>query len=390
MSERESRAPREGLHRDVLFTAALIVVRLVVLGLFLAEIGRGNFGGPDIVRFQALAHHGGTPWRDYPVEYAPLEFLLIKGLFGTGILAAATRLALVAFATDIATWAAVRTGWGRRAGLLYLAVGLPVVILELQRIDLAMVAVAMWAFVLLRRARPALGGAALGLAVLAKLWPLVLIPGMWIRGRLRSAAGFAAVVVTGAIGWLLWGGSGALSQVSSFRGAHGWEAGSTVGSFVWVFAGDQVHEEAGAARVGVAPGWAKLFLGVVLLSVLACVWRRAVRRNEEVAGGPALTAVAALLLLSPLFSTQYVLWLLPWAAIAALDDDRPAVPLVATFLICAATAVVATFLYGGDTDPVVKAASLIRAVALGALVTYGLTAGTCARGLGTPTQSEAE
>ena len=62
---------REGVHRETLFTVALIVVRLFVLMLFLAQIRRGNLGGPDVLRFQRLAHLGGTPWHDYPVEYAP-------------------------------------------------------------------------------------------------------------------------------------------------------------------------------------------------------------------------------------------------------------------------------------------------------------------------------
>ncbi|MEP7060058.1 MAG: glycosyltransferase family 87 protein [Actinomycetota bacterium] len=366
---------REGMHRDTLFTAALILVRLIVLVLFLAEIRRGNFGGPDVVRFHALALHGGSPWRDYPVEYAPLELLLLRGLFGVGILGAATRLALLTFAADLATWAAVRTGWGRRAALLYLTVGLPVVILELQRIDLVTVAVAMWAFVLVRRSRPVAGGTTLAVAVLLKFWPLIVLPGIWIRGRVRSVGAFAGTAAIGMTAWIVWGGFGALSQVVSFRAATGWEAGSTVGSLVWVFGGEAVREEAGAARVGVAPGWAKVLLGIVLLSILVCVWRRAIKRGEEGAGAPALTAVAALLLLSPLFSTQYVLWLLPWAGIAALDDEHPVVPLVTTFLICATTAVVATYLYGGSADTVVKAASLIRVTLLAVLVGRGLVAG---------------
>lgn len=366
---------REGIHRETLFTAALIGVRLFILVLFLAEIRRGNFGGPDVVRFQALAHMGGTPWRDYPVEYAPLELLLIRALFGAGILTAAARLAVLAFIADLAAWAAVRTGWGRRAGLFYLLVGLPVVILELQRIDLVPVAVAAWAFVLARRARPEMAGTTLALAALMKVWPLVILPGLWIRGRSRSLWSFVVAAVLGAVAWIAWGGSGALSQVLSFRGARGWEAGSTVGSLVWVIGGGPVRDEAGAARVGTAPAWAKVALAVVLLAVLVTVWRRAAHRGEDVAGSPAFTAVAALLLLSPLFSTQYVLWLLPWAAVAAIDDDHPAVLLTGTFIISVTTALIATFLYGGARDPIVKIASIVRLVVLACLVIRGMTSG---------------
>ena len=365
---------RHGMHREALFTAALIGVRLIVLVLFLAEIRRGNFGGPDVVRFRELAHMGGTPWRDYPVEYAPLEFLLIKGLFGVGLLGAAARLAVLASVADLATWAAVRAGWGRRAGLFYLAIGLPVVALELGRIDMVPAAVAMWAFVLARRARPLAAGAALGIAVLMKVWPLVVLPGLWLRGRTRSLWSFAVVAATGVLGWIAWGGFGAPLQVLTFRGAQGWEAGSTVGSLVWVIGGGSVREEAGAARVGIAPGWAKILLAVVLISVLVCLWRRAASREADLAGEPALTAVAALLLLSPLFSAQYVMWLLPWAAVAALEDERPWVPLAGTTIICAASGVIGALLYNG-ADTVLKIASLTRAVVLAVLVVRGLTRG---------------
>ena len=374
MQEPQTTTARTGVHRETLFTAALIGVRLFVLVLFLAEIRRGNFGGPDVVRFRQLAHMGGAPWHDYPVEYAPLELLLIKGLFGVGLLSAAARLAVLALVADLATWAAVRTGWGRRAGLLYLAVGLPVVILELRRIDLVPVAVAMWAFVLARRARPEAAGATLGVAVLLKLWPLVVLPGLWLLGRTRSLWSFAVVVASGLVGWIAWGGLGAPSQVLTFRGARGWEAGSTVGSLVWVIGGGPVREEAGSARVGTAPGWAKVVLGIVLIAVVVYVWRRAARREVDVAGRPAFTSVAALLLLSPLFSAQYVLWLLPWAAVSALDDDRPMIPLAGTFIICATSAIIGAFLYN-SADAIVKITSLTRAVVLAALVIRGLIPG---------------
>jgi Glycosyltransferase family 87 len=372
MATREPARDREPVHRDTLFTVALIVVRLVILALFLAEIRRGNYGGPDVVRFRTLARLEGTPWHDYPVEYAPLEYLLIKALFGVGIMGAAARLAVLAVVADLATWGAVRTEWGRRAGLIYLSIGLPVAILAMQRIDLVPVAITTWAFVLLRRSRPRSGAAALAFAVLMKVWPLVLLPGLWIRGRSRSLLSFVVVTATGLMAWTWWGGTGAFSQVLGFRGATGWEAGSTVGTLVWVIGGGPVREEAGAGRVGTAPVWAKVALGLALLAILLWIWRRAEASGRDLDGEPALTSVAALLLLSPLFSAQYVLWLLPWAAVSALDDDRPAVPLVMTFLICAATAVIATFLYDSSSDALVKVASVARIALLGGLVVRGM------------------
>jgi hypothetical protein len=49
---------------------------------------------------------------------------------------------------------------------------------------------------------------------------------------------------------------------------------------------------------------------------VTAIWLLARRRDEEPSGLPALAAVAALLVFAPVFSPQYVAWLLPWAAVA--------------------------------------------------------------------------
>jgi hypothetical protein len=352
-------------------TALLLLVSAIVLVLFVAEAARGRVGGPDVFRFLHVAQVSG-PWRVVPIEYAPGELLLIRGLFDTGsVETAAIRLALVAFAAHLATWGAVRQGWGRVAGERYLIAALPLLLLMFERIDLVPVALAAWGLSLAVRGRPRGAGAALAAAVLIKLWPVVLLPGLLIRGSRRAGIWFAGVLAAGTAAWLAYGGLGAPRQVVTFRGARGWEAGSTVGVIAWILGGGPLRQEAGSARVGTATTWAKVLLGLALLGLLALIWIRARAREDDPGGRPALASVAALLLCTPLFSTQYAMWLLPWAGVtSARDRDMGA--LGAVLAVGLATAAIDLAGYDPGTEVAVQISTLIRVAALAWLVAGGL------------------
>ena len=357
-----------GAARDALFrTLLLLVASAAVLVLFLIQASRGDVGGPDVFRFLDVAGVNG-PWRDVPIEYAPGEFLVIKGLFDTGsVETAAVRLAVLAFAGHLGTWGGVRWGWGRSAGLRYLISALPLLLLMYERIDLIPVAIATWGVALAVRGRPRGGGAVLAAAVLVKLWPLVLLPGVLMRGGRRAASWFAGVLLAGGLGWVVYGGAGAPEQVLTFRGALGWEVGSSVGVVVWILGGGPLREEAGSARVGVAPAWAKLLLAIVLGALLVVIWLRARARDDDPGGRPALASVAALLLCTPLFSTQYAIWLLPWAGVTSARD-RDGGALAAVLAVGLATAVLDLTGYDPGTEVTAQAATLTRIAALGWLV----------------------
>jgi hypothetical protein len=355
-------------------TAVLLSVSATVLILFLAQARAGNVGGPDVFRFLDVAQVV-DPWRRVPIEYAPGELLLIRWLFDTGAVeTAAVRLALVAFAAHLAAWGAVRWGWGRTAGERYLIAALPLLLLMYERIDLVPVALAAWGLALAVRGRPRTAGAALAAAVLTKLWPAVLLPGLLLRGGWRAFAWFSGVLAAGALAWVAYGGARAPVQVLGFRGARGWEAGSTVGVVAWILGGGPLTEEAGSARVGTAPWWAKTLLGVVLLSLLAVIWLRARRREDDAGGRPALASVAALLLCTPLFSTQYALWLLPWAGVTSARDRDPGA-LAAVLVVGVATAVIDLSGYDPGTEVTAQVATVIRVAALGWLVVRELVPG---------------
>ena len=124
-------------------------------------------------------------------------------------------------------------GWGKRSAVAYLIIGAPFLFYPFLylRLDLLSVLLAVGGVALVRRRRPALGGAALALACFAKVWPVLLVPALLIRRswRARSPA-FCAVGTArpGRLGRL--GRHHGVNQVLSMRHSTGWEVESTVGA----------------------------------------------------------------------------------------------------------------------------------------------------------------
>ena len=168
---------------DVL-TAALLLLRVVVVVTVIA--GVPHFPSAAATRFHEIAHAAGTPYRDVAVEYPIGELGLIEivGRWSAGI--ARALLGLVAFGADLAAFACVLSGWGREAARRYLLLGAPLLVFVYRRSDLVAVALAVAGVVLVRREASRRGGALLGLGVLSKLWPAVLLPILVLMRRTRA------------------------------------------------------------------------------------------------------------------------------------------------------------------------------------------------------------
>lgn len=321
MSEAEggrAAAPMEGA--PTALVVGLVAVRVLVLVFVLVDAARNPITDVDVLRAERIATSPARPYRDFAVEYMPLETGVIELLAGDGPRPTLVRFALLAFAGDLAAAAAVAFGWGRRAAAAYLLLGLPLLAFLYLRFDPVVVALAAWAVALERRRRTETAtGIVFGLAILAKLWPAVLLPLLWLRRRSTALAIAAVILLVGGGIWYLWGGAKGPLQVLTFRGAVGWSVESTVGNVLWIFTHRQTGLEAGAIRIGVVPTWAKGALLLALIAVEIALWHRS-REDRDPAGGTALAAVTALLIFSPLFSIQYALWLLPWASVAAEGD----------------------------------------------------------------------
>jgi len=317
-------------------TIGSIIVRVLVLFL---SVHQGLVGSvsDDLPRFQQIFLSPGKPYRSFPVEYAPGELIFIRLLGSSSMATFAARVAVVAFVADIAAWAAIRWAWGRAPGAMYLLLGTPLLVFIYLRFDLVAVAIAAWATALVIRERERAGGLLFAAAILAKLWPLVVVP-MLIVQRRRQALFYAATATVLALGaWISISGVDAVRQVATFRHATGWGVESSVGSVIWIVAGGPVHLEEGTPRVGDIPAWAPIVLGCIVLALLVAIWLHADGRPEDAPGAASLAAVGALLACSPLFSLQYAAWLLPWAAIASARGQRAMVAVAGVVTVLTGT-----------------------------------------------------
>src|SRR5215831_5594764 len=145
----------------------------------------------DARRFHKIASFEGRPYRDFEVEYPPVMVAAIEVIDGGSFRSTTVRLMWSQLVVDLAIAAVVAWGWGRRAGIAYLVLGLPFLLYPFLylRLDLLSVFLAVLGIALVRRRHQYAGGAALAIACFAKLWPVVLIPVLVVRRHRRPCAG---------------------------------------------------------------------------------------------------------------------------------------------------------------------------------------------------------
>jgi hypothetical protein len=306
--------------RLVLFALLVfgITAHAVVLSISLRQFESGPPVRPTtyVARFTEIAATEGRPYRDFPVEYPPVSLGAIELVAGTNGNQTGANLVWFMALCDLVTVAALAFGWGRRAAVFYLLLTVPLLGFLLTTIDLISVALAVGAVALMVRGRERLGGVALAAAILAKVWPLALLPMMVLQRKRRALTWSVAALTLGTLVWVWWGGPSGPLQVATQRHTPGWEYESVIGSVLWALGRGGFVTINASTRLGVAPGWAKALLLGAAIAGIAAVWYRASRREPREIGFPAVAAVSILMLSAPLLSPPYMLWLAPWAAIA--------------------------------------------------------------------------
>ena len=154
----------------------------------------------------------------------------------------------------------------------------------------------------LAKALPTLAATCLGLAILAKISPLILVPFFWRRTGWRHGAIVLAVSLAGYLpfldaGHLVFGGLTAFGREWQFNAGP-------YALFQWLAAFFTPH----AAMV------AKGLCGLLLAVILVYVWRR--HPASATLAGEAAPALGWLVLLSPAAMPWYATWALPFAVIA--------------------------------------------------------------------------
>jgi Glycosyltransferase family 87 len=291
----------------------LLLLRVAVLVVMFLAPSSAYLNGTDVQRTREIANEDGQPYRDFAVEYGPLTTVIDRTLLAAPTLAdTELRLGLLNLTCDALLILALAT-WGRRAVIAYLVLSTPIVGFVYFRTDLLPVALLVVGLSLIRRGAERVGGIAVALGFLAKLWPAVAIPTLLLERRRAGIWALTATVLSTAA-WLVWSPFGPW-QVLTLRHSTGWQIESTGGA-VLLLTGAPVRPEAGAARVGASVPGARPFLAAALVFVFVLVWRY---RRDVVASTLAL--VAAMLFVAPILSPQYVIWALPLIAIVWARDE---------------------------------------------------------------------
>ncbi|MGI8846825.1 MAG: glycosyltransferase 87 family protein [Candidatus Dormibacteria bacterium] len=327
--------------RGPLIVAALLLLGVRIHALLHALDVQAISG--DIDRYYAIASAPGVPYRDVPVEYPPVTVLELHALHLIAPTRAAMGHVLVVLTMALEAGSAILLwrGWGRSAALVFLITDSFLIDALCTRIDMLSVLLAVLAVVLWKRRHRASAGVTLVAGVAAKLWPAALLPFLLSRSdrqaRLLAGVAGAGAVVTSV--WLLLGrGARGIIDVLTFRGAHGWQIESVIGSVLRLAENPRIELEAGAHRFGEVPAG----LSPLLLLAAAAVAVYAGIRSASLSA-MWVAAVAAFLSASTLLSPQFIVWLLPAAGIAWAERERALVVIVA---MVAAPTWILTFTYG--------------------------------------------
>ena len=292
--------------------------------------------------YHQLLADGLAPYRDFTFEYPPGALLPI-GLGGGHD----DRFALIMLGCALVTQAAAWSVGGWRAG--WLMVALPVVAGALVRTHFdafpTALAVVGLALVVAPRFRYAteLGFLVLALGAMTKLWPglIAAVAFCWLLGRgerttaLRAAAVF--VVATLAIGLPFVADGGFPGPMIRFHLDRPVQIESTAATVLEIAGGSRVtgdpirHDEfkSNGLDGGAADAVALLSTLALALSALAILGLAARRPSRDAVVLAALAITLAFVAFSKVLSPQYLVWLLPLAAIAAGRGARLAPVLIA-------------------------------------------------------------
>ena len=355
------------LRREPAGVRDALLAALVSLPVFLAACAVPDGGlfraarFRDVHVYQGYAErflHGGLPYRDVAVEYPPGAFTVFMppAAFGASHYNAAFKslMALCGLATILLA-ALVLVELGASRARLFGAVGLlalaPIALgpISLNTYDAWPALLTLLALLFLLRGRDVLGGGALGLAVSAKVYPLVLVPlaaiYVWRHAGPRRVAAALGVflVVAGAVAapFAAYDLHGVASSFRSQaeRGLQVESLGASV-----LLAADRlglyharVVETTGVAGRNLSGSIPHAFsVATVVLEALAVVgvWVLYARLREKKARLPLAfaTAIAGFLAFTKVFSPQYLVWLVPLVVVAG---SWAAVSLAAVSLVLA-------------------------------------------------------
>jgi Glycosyltransferase family 87 len=302
-----------------------------------------------IYRTYADLFLGGTvPYHDVAFEYPPLALvpIVLGGVLGTGETAYAWTFGVLMLGAalavqQLAAALAPDPAAGRRAAWVLAALPLLLGAMVRTHFDLVPVALLLGALLLLVRDRPVAGLALLGVATMTKAFPIVVLPVAlaWLlargerRAALRGTAAFAAVCLALALPF-----AGGLLDTARFHRDRPVQIESAPAGVVLLtgggeVTGDPIRPDRFKSN-GIEGGGAGTLAAIGTLLMLAALAAITVRTAAAPRPGPgrlllgAFAAVLAFVALGKVLSPQYLIWLVPLAAVAWSYGARAAPALV--------------------------------------------------------------
>lgn len=344
-----------------------LAVWLSTRALIVAEVG--FWAGPqprfeDVNNYETWSHYitshhalpGGEAWQ-YPPGAGLL--MLLPRLVPAGYGGAFVGLMLLVDLIGFVLLARLGRRSGNDTGVWVWLLGLPLLgTFAVLRFDLVPTVIAIAALVVIHR-RPRWFGGLVGLGAVIKVWPALLLFGEWDKARLlRSAlAAAAAIVVVFAISTVAFGDSTGFLSHGGDRGLQEEAVATVPWQLGQVVSGDPYQREirSGAWEIATpaADTLATLLRWLTLAAIAAAAvwWRsraRAIRAGREDLADPAVsrdfvfTIVLAVVVTSPVLSSQYMAWLLGLAAVV-LSAGTPRLARPAWIVVGATVLTTATF-----------------------------------------------
>lgn len=344
-----------------------LAVWLSTRALILAEVGFWADPQPrfeDVANYETWSHYitshhalpGGEAWQ-YPPGAGLL--MLLPRLVPAGYGGAFVGLMLLVDFIGFVLLARLGRRSGNDTGVWVWLLGLPLLgTFAVLRFDLVPTVIAIAALLVIHR-RPHWFGALVGLGAVIKVWPALLLFGEWDRARLlRSAlAAAGAILVVFAISTVAFGDSTGFLSHGGDRGLQEEAVATVPWQLGQIVSGDPYQREIRSGAWEVATPAADTvatllrWLTLAVLAAAAAWWRsraRAIKAGREDLAEAAVsrdfvfTIVLAVVVTSPVLSSQYMAWLLGLAAVV-LSAGTPRLARPAWVVVGATVLTTATF-----------------------------------------------